>query len=89
MGAMKEITGGTVLAMPTKDIWFDDSQAANYLSYDSTKYFQTNIMCVMGFPKPRYVHGSRRWNALELSNWLNEQTGEPIKKIGRPRKTAA
>lgn len=85
MGAMKEISGATVITMPTKDIWFDDSQAADYLSC-SVGHFQGRVVCQPGFPRPRMVIASRRWKASELSDWLDGQIGEPEKKIGRPRK---
>lgn len=85
MGMPKSFEGAQMIVLPPQAIWFDDLAAAQYLSY-TVDYYQTHIICLPNFPKPRYVGKGRRWNAQEISDWLDRQTGEPEKKIGRPRK---
>lgn len=84
MGAAIEMTN-MVMAVPPRDIWMTDDSAAKYLEY-KTEYFQQSIACLPGFPKPRIINGRRRWNLKELSDWVNVQTGEDKRKIGRPRR---
>lgn len=83
MGAVKQIDAAQIIALPANHVWFDDAQAAAYLSYAPT-YFQNKIICLPDFPKPRKVGGhGRRWNAQELSDWINMQCDDTD---GRPRK---
>jgi hypothetical protein len=64
MGALKELTSGNLIALPTADIWFDDSQASDYFSC-SVGHFQSRVICLASFPKPRIFIGSRRWNLIQ------------------------
>lgn len=85
MGAMTEIKPVQIVALPPKNIWFTDEQAAGYLSFQKG-YFQQKIIVLPNFPKPRIVGHGRRWNADELSKWIDAQTDEKV--TGRPRKNA-
>ena len=49
--------GSLVVALPPSDIWLTDEQAADFLGYAGT-YFKASIICLKGFPKPRYVTDS-------------------------------
>ena len=65
--------GNLVVALPPSDIWLTDEQAANFLGYANT-YFKASIICLRGFPKPRYIMTNskgRRWNLKMLSDWLS------------------
>ena len=53
MTAMANI-GNLVVALPPADIWLTDEQAADFLGYAGT-YFKASIICLKGFPKPRYI----------------------------------
>ena len=80
--------GNLVVALPPADIWLTDEQAADFLGYAGT-YFKASIICLKGFPKPRYITDNskgRRWNLKLLSDWLNERPEDLKKAVGRPRK---
>ena len=67
--------GSLVVALPPADIWLTDEQAADFLGYAGT-YFKASIICLKGFPKPRYITDNskgRRWNLKMLSDWLSER----------------
>lgn len=78
--------GNLVVALPPKDIWFTDEQAAEFLNY-SLVYFKSHLICLKGFPSPRYIMTNskgRRWNLASLSNWLDTRP-ETLNKVTRPR----
>ena len=80
--------GNLVVALPPSDIWLTDEQAADFLGYANT-YFKASIICLKGFPKPRYIMANskgRRWNLKMLSDWLSERPDDLKIKTGRPRK---
>ena len=80
--------GNLVVALPPSDIWLTDEQAADFLGYANT-YFKASIICLRGFPKPRYIMTNskgRRWNLKMLSDWLSERPDDLKIKTGRPRK---
>ena len=67
--------------------WLNDDMAAEYLGF-STTYFQQSIACQVSFPKPRFASKSRRWNMLELSEWMDSQpTSKHVEIARRPRKS--
>lgn len=86
MGATATM-GNLVVALPPTDIWFTDEQAADFLSY-SLVYFKSHVICLTGFPTPRYIMTNskgRRWNLASLSAWLNTRP-ETTNTVTRPRK---
>ena len=80
--------GNFIVALPPSDIWLTDDQVAEFLSYEKG-YFKASIICLKGFPKPRYITETvkgRRWNLAEVSKWLSERPDDLNKKVGRPRR---
>lgn len=80
--------GSLVVALPPSDIWLTDDQAAEFLGYGGV-HFKASIICLKGFPKPRYITETtkgRRWNLKKLSDWLSERPEDLKKAVGRPRK---
>lgn len=80
--------GNLIVALPPSDIWLTDEQAAEFLSYEKG-YFKASIICLKGFPKPKYVTENvkgRRWNLALVSKWLSERPEDLKKAVGRPRK---
>ena len=80
--------GNFIVAPPPSDIWLTDDQAAEFLGYGGV-HFKSSIICLKGFPKPRYITETtkgRRWNLKKLSDWLNERPEDLKKVTGRPRK---
>ena len=80
--------GDFIVALPPSDIWLTDDQAATFLSY-SLVHFKSHVICLGGFPAPRYIMTNskgRRWNLESISKWLRERPETTKKTIGRPRK---
>lgn len=80
--------GNFIVALPPSDIWLTDDQAAEFLSYEKG-YFKASIICLKGFPKPRYITETakgRRWNLAQVSKWLSERPEDLKVKTGRPRR---
>ncbi|WP_180036716.1 MULTISPECIES: hypothetical protein [unclassified Acinetobacter] len=80
--------GSLVVALPPSDIWLTDDQAAEFLSYEKG-YFKASIICLKGFPKPKYITETtkgRRWNLKKLSDWLESRPEDLKKAVGRPRR---
>ena len=80
--------GSLVVALRPSDIWLTDDQAAEFLGYGGV-YFKSSIICLKGFPKPRYITETtkgRRWNLKKLSDWLESRPEDLKKAVGRPRK---
>ena len=80
--------GDFVVALPPSDIWLTDEQAATFLSY-SLVYFKSHVICLGGFPAPRYImtnSNGRRWYLESISKWLRERPETTKKVTGRPRK---
>lgn len=87
MTAMVNI-GNFIVALPPSDIQSTYDQAAEFLSYEK-EYFKASIICLNGFPKPKYITETakgRRWNLIKLSNWLEGRPEDLKKAVGRPRK---
>lgn len=79
--------GSLVVALPSKDIWLTDEQAADFLSYGLV-HFKSHIICLGGFPSPRYITSNtkgRRWNLANISKWLETRPETTKNKLGRPR----
>lgn len=87
MGSLANV-GSFIVALPPSDIWLTDEQAAEFLNY-SIVYFKSHLICLNGFPPPKYIMSNskgRRWNLGAISKWLDGRP-ETTKKIdGRPRK---